>query len=87
MKKLPFNNLILSVVVEKDKDGYTAECRELQGCYTEGRNYEEVMKNIREAVQLHLEDRVSHDDFYTADFENNNVSLTTLSFPIPKNVS
>ena len=47
-----------SVVIEGDKDGYFAFCPELQGCYSQGDTYEEALENIRDAVQLHLEDRL-----------------------------
>ena len=47
-----------SVVVEKDNEAYFALCPELQGCYTQGATYEEVLKNIRDAIQLHVEDRL-----------------------------
>ena len=47
-----------SVVIERDKDGYFAFCPELQGCYSQGDTYEEALGNIRDAVQLHLEDRL-----------------------------
>jgi predicted RNase H-like HicB family nuclease len=48
----------LSVVVEKDKDGYFAYCPELQGCYTQGETYEEALENIKDAIRLHIEDRL-----------------------------
>ena len=51
-------NFRLSVVIEKDKDGYYAFCPELQGCYTQGDNYEEVLKNIADAIKLHIKDRI-----------------------------
>jgi predicted RNase H-like HicB family nuclease len=47
----------LSVVIEKDADGYFAFCPELQGCYTQGGSYEEVLENLRDVIRLHLEDR------------------------------
>jgi len=47
-----------SVVIEKDRDGYFAFCPELQGCYTQGETYEEVLENIKDAIHLHVEDRV-----------------------------
>ena len=47
-----------SVVIERDKDGYFAFCPELQGCYSQGDTYEEALGNIRDAIQLHLEDRL-----------------------------
>ena len=51
-------NFRFSVVIEKDKDGYFAFCPEMQGCYTQGKTYEETMKNIVDAIKLHLEDRL-----------------------------
>ena len=51
-------NYRLSVVMEKDKDGYFAFCPELQGCYTQGDTYEEALENIRDAIKLHIEDRM-----------------------------
>lgn len=47
-----------SVVIEKDADGYFAFCPEFQGCYTQGATYEEALENIRDAIQLHVKDRV-----------------------------
>ena len=47
-----------SVVIEKDEDGYFAFCPELQGCYTQGETYEEVLDNIKDAIRLHVEDRL-----------------------------
>lgn len=47
-----------SVVIERDVDGYYASTPELQGCYSQGDSYEEVMENIRDAIRLHVEDRL-----------------------------
>jgi hypothetical protein len=41
---------LFEVVVEKDADGYFAYCPSLQGCYTQGRTYEEALENIRDAI-------------------------------------
>ena len=48
----------VSVVIEKDKDGYYAFSPDLQGCYTQGDTFEEVMTNIKDVVRLHIEDRL-----------------------------
>ena len=48
-----------SVVIEKDADGYYALCPELQGCYTQGGSYEEALENIKDAIRLHVEDRLA----------------------------
>lgn len=45
-----------TVIIEKDEDGYyVAEVPDLKGCYTQGKTLEEVMKNIREVIELCLE--------------------------------
>ncbi len=47
-----------TVVVERDERGmYIAYCPALQGCYTQGETYEEVMENVREAIELNIEAR------------------------------
>lgn len=45
----------VSIVIEKDKDGYYAYCPELEGCHTQGDTFEEVIANIKEAIELYLE--------------------------------
>jgi|UniRef100_A0A7V3YH10 predicted RNase H-like HicB family nuclease len=47
-----------TVVIEHDEEGYFAFCPELQGCYTQGETYEEVLRNIKDAIRLHIEDRL-----------------------------
>ena len=51
-----------AVVVEKDEHGYFAYCPELQGCYTQGETFEEVMENIKDAIRLHVEDRLANSE-------------------------
>lgn len=45
------------IIIEQDADGYYAACPTLQGCYTQGETYEEVVKNIKDVIRLVLEDR------------------------------
>lgn len=45
------------ILIERDTDGYTASCPSLQGCHSQGTTYEEVLKNIEDAMRLHIEDR------------------------------
>ena len=51
-----------AIVVEKDKQGYFAYCPELQGCYTQGESFEEVIENIRDAIKLHVKDRLADNE-------------------------
>jgi len=45
----------VSVVIEKDMHGYYAYCPDLKGCHSQGDSLDEVLSNIREAVELFLE--------------------------------
>jgi len=54
-----------TAVIEKDEDGYFAFCPELQGCYTQGDTYEEALENIRDAIRLHVEDRLANGEEVT----------------------
>jgi predicted RNase H-like HicB family nuclease len=45
----------VSIVIEKDEYGYYAYCPELEGCHSQGDSLEEVMSNIKEAIELYLE--------------------------------
>ncbi|MEJ7621662.1 MAG: type II toxin-antitoxin system HicB family antitoxin [Aquificaceae bacterium] len=47
--------MVFQVVIQKDKHGYFAYCPELPGCHTQGDTFEEVVKNIKEAIELYLE--------------------------------
>ncbi len=48
-------NYKVSIVIEKDDCGYYAYCPELEGCQTQGDALDEVMANIKEAIELYLE--------------------------------
>jgi predicted RNase H-like HicB family nuclease len=45
----------VNVVIEQDEYGYYAYCPELEGCQSQGDTLEEVMANIKEAIELYLE--------------------------------
>jgi predicted RNase H-like HicB family nuclease len=51
---------IFPVVIEYDAEDnvYLADCPALQGCYTDGETYEEALDNIRDAIKLHVEERI-----------------------------
>ena len=45
------------IIIEQDEAGYyVAECPALRACYTQGKTYEEVIENIKDAIALCLED-------------------------------
>jgi predicted RNase H-like HicB family nuclease len=54
-------------------------CPSLQGCYSEGANYDEAVSNIKDAIRLHLEDRqADHDDLT----EPKSFSLSTVEVSV-----
>jgi len=53
MRKKVFD---FTVLIEKDEDGcYVGSVPSLKGCHTQGKTVDELMKNIKEAVELCLE--------------------------------
>jgi predicted RNase H-like HicB family nuclease len=55
------NALDFKVFLERDADydGYVVSCPSLQGGYSQGKTVEEALANIREAIELLLEDMES----------------------------
>jgi predicted RNase H-like HicB family nuclease len=68
-----------TVVIERDKEGYFAFCPELQGCYTQGETYEEVLNNIKDAIRLHIEDRLEAGEGIP---QSESVTFTTLEVAV-----
>jgi len=57
----PVKSYVFQVVVEDDametgEKAYHAYCPALKGCHTWGRTYDEALANVREAVELYVED-------------------------------
>ncbi|HEV8676215.1 MAG TPA: type II toxin-antitoxin system HicB family antitoxin [Methylomirabilota bacterium] len=50
------------IVIEKEAEdeGYTAYSPTLPGCFSNGKTVEEAKRNIREAIQLHVESLLAH---------------------------
>ena len=72
-------HLVLPIVVEEDADGYFVSCPPLQGCYSQGDTYEEAVKNIKDAIRLHIEDRLADGEEIP---ERNSVSLSTVEISV-----
>lgn len=46
------------VFVEKDEDGfYVVECPLFQGCYSQGKTLDKALENIKEVIELCLEEK------------------------------
>ncbi len=47
-----------TVIIEKDEDGwYVAEVPELEGCATQAKTLDELMKRVKEVIELCLEEQ------------------------------
>ena len=79
----PYNvivrNLTLPIVVEADANGYFVSCPALQGCYSQGDSYEEAVENIKDAIRLHIEDRLANGEEVP---EYVSVSLSTVEVAV-----
>ena len=69
----------ISVVIEKDENGYYAYSPRLEGCQTQGDSLEEVLSNIKEAVELYLEN-LSKDEI--RDFLSKEILTTSLEVKV-----
>ncbi|MGC8724663.1 MAG: type II toxin-antitoxin system HicB family antitoxin [Acidobacteriota bacterium] len=68
-----------SIRVEKYEEGYVAFCSELQGCYAQGKTYEEALKAVHDAVRLHVEDRLAEGEEIP---QAESVSLTSFDIAV-----
>jgi predicted RNase H-like HicB family nuclease len=71
--------LTLPIVIEGDADGYFVSCPALQGCYSQGDTYEEAVANIKDAIRLHLQDRIASGEEIPAHVS---VSLSTVDVAV-----
>ena len=57
------------VIITADEDGvgYVAVCPSLPGCHSQGDTWEEVVANIKEAIELWIEDALEHGEEIPAD--------------------
>lgn len=60
------------LIIEKDEDGfYIVECPIFSGCYTQGKTFDEAIKNIREVIALCLGEKENQNilkDYKPRDF-------------------
>ena len=76
MNKQRYN---FSIIVERDENGYFVSCPELQGCYSQGDTYEEALENIKDAIELNIEDRIAeHEEIPKAQ----SISLSTVEVAV-----
>ena len=67
------------IIIEKDKDGYYANCPSLEGCSTSGDTYEEALVNIKDAIKLYVQDCIEDGEIIVA---NETISLSFIDLPV-----
>ncbi len=72
-------NVTLPIITESDSDGYFVSCPALQGCYSQGETYEEALENIKDAIRLHITDRLADGEEIP---ELKSVSLSTVEVTV-----
>ena len=73
------NTYQLPILIEKDEDGfYVVKCPIFSGCYSQGKTIDEALKNIREVVDLCLEEKENRE--VLKDFHPQELSFHTLTY-------
>ena len=68
----------LPLFVEKDEDDYyIVECPLFEGCYAQGVTLDEALKNIREVIDLVLEEKNNREIFNS--YRPREISLHTIT--------
>ncbi len=55
----------INTIIEHDQDGFFAYVPSLKGCVSQGDTLDETLENIKEAVELYLEDIGDRPGFHT----------------------
>ena len=77
MKKKAAQSYNIPVIIEEDTKGYFfAFSPFLQGCYAQGKTFAEAMKNIKDVIALHIEDRHNTKESVSL---SNSVTMSTIT--------
>ena len=71
------------IVIEKEEqdEGYFAYSPTVPGCFSNGKTIEEAKRNIREAIEQHLESLLSHDQIIPQNERMVHVEELTVGVP------
>ena len=68
----------IPLVIEKDEDDfYVVECHLFEGCYAQGKTLDEALKNIREVIELILEEK--NNRYILRSYNPREISLHTIA--------
>ncbi len=67
------------LVIERDEDGFfVVECPAFEGCYTQGKTFDEAMQNIGEVLQLALGEKENQNLLKNYNYKNFTFTTITL---------
>lgn len=67
--------------IRKEKDGYSAYCIELDGCITQGDSTEDLFENMKEALNLYIQEPEESKDL--AALPNNSIKRSKNIIEVP----
>lgn len=71
----------IAVFQEEKEGGYSVWVPELPGCASQGKTFEEALKNIKEAIELYLEsENIDNDIKFDQDFKKQFVMPIKISY-------
>jgi len=70
---------LIPIIIEKDEDGYyVVECPIFSGCYSQGKTMDEALKNIKEVIDLCLEEKENKEILKS--YHPKEISFLTLAY-------
>ena len=77
-KVLRHSGAQLPLFIAKDEDGfYVVECPIFEGCYSQGKTLDHALKNIREVIELVLEEKENRKILHS--YKPREISLHTIT--------
>ncbi len=73
--------------IHKEKEGFWAQCLELQGCVTQADTLEELEQNMEEALNLYLEEPESSKDIYSFPDESIHLSRNIVEVQVDPQIA
>jgi len=73
------NGYRFSVYVIRDGEGWAAHCPEFPGCSARGASYEAALANLRDVIQIFIEDGLGDDE---PPPQHEELSFTTLNLSV-----
>jgi len=73
--------------VRKEKDGYSAHCIELEGCVTQGDSMDELFENMKEALNLYVQEPAEPKDLAALPDDSIRKSKNVVEVPVDSEIA